>query len=187
MPAYEKHQPEPDAKCKIMSWTGVLKAIPGLTLATGSIALGFASTTRIAPDDSILESAVKLLPVFGAAILIYAVFLHASLLRAVWNGRFPGDEASHDWKFSISNCYAITLKDWRHLFGFHMSALCALDGYHSLWSALLCAREVGERARPLKAASTAEKVMQRQQNTQSTRATHFPVLLHSLGICDVVL
>jgi hypothetical protein len=157
MSACEKHQPEPDAKCKITSWTGVLKAIFGLTLATGSIALGFASTTRIAPNDSYLESVVKLFPVFGAAILIHAVFLHASLLRAVWNGRFPGDKASHGWKLSISNCYAITLKDWRHLVGFHMSALLAPGGYHSLWWALSCAREVGERARPLKAASAAEK------------------------------
>lgn len=90
MSTSEKHEPQPDAHSQTMSWSEVfLKFISVLALATYRTALGVASTTRIASEDSLLESAVKLLQAIGAAILIQAVMLHASLsflaLAWIWN------------------------------------------------------------------------------------------------------
>lgn len=212
MSTSEKQDPGPNAKCKIVSWNGVVKIMSFLTLATCSMALGFASTTRIASDDGLLKSTIKLLPVSGAAVRIHAVILHASLLRAVWHGQFPGDRRSHDWKFAVSGCYAVTLTGRRDLVDFQMSALCAPGGYHSLLGAFRRAREAGERARPLRAASVAmfpgrydgrgvdaprcniilthiarPKQILPLLRLQMRGPHRFPLQLHSLRICDVVL
>ena len=63
--------------------------IPCFMFAVSCAAFGFTSLTRINPEDNYLESMVKLLPVSGAATVIQAVILHASLLRAIWQGQYP--------------------------------------------------------------------------------------------------
>lgn len=160
-------------------------------------AFGITSLARINPEDNYLESMVKLLPVFGAATAIQAVILHASLLRAIWQGQYPVEAMSPCQRLACNfYCSVYGLKHWRHIVGFHISALCAFSADHSLWKALRYAREIGQRGRPSRAesaaekgrVSTAESAAEDSQGNTSTplRATTFCTLAYSFtGFVDL--
>ncbi|KAM0706401.1 hypothetical protein Q7P35_005727 [Cladosporium inversicolor] len=158
MSTSEKKEPAPDVKVEERIPMGASEVISCLTLSICSAALGLTSTTRIDSNDGFQEGVVKLLPQSGAAVFISAVVLHAMLLRDVWTGLFPDERMSHGRRFAWNSyCCAFTLGDWRHYFGFHTSALCALAADSSLLWALRRAREAGEPTAPLREASMAEK------------------------------
>jgi hypothetical protein len=156
MSTSEKQEPSADTKPE--ETDRIWHHIPCLVFSICCSALGYTSLTRINCNDSFLEGAMKLLPGFGAAILIQAAILHAALLRAIWNGRFPDERMSSCQRLAWHYyCCSFTLQYWRHIVGFHISAICAFFANRSLWSALRCAREVAERKRSSRAESAAEK------------------------------
>ena len=167
----QEQEPEPDAKCE--QTDRLLNHIPCFIIAICCTAFGFTSLTHINPEDNYLESMIKLLPVFGAANVIQAVILHASLLRAIWKGRYPDEMMSPCQRFAWNFfCCVLGLKHWRHIVGFCISALCAFSADRSLWKALRCAREMGERTKPSRAACVAE--MGHASTTESTADVNHP-------------
>ena len=156
MSTSEKQEPSTDAKPE--ETDRVSGHIPCFVFAICCAAFGLTSFTCINAEDSSPEGMVKLLPGFGAAMVIQAITLHASLLRAVWKGRYPDETMSPCQMLARQYyCCTFTLKHWRHLLAFLIGVLCAFSADHSLWEALRYAREIAERGRPSRAESAAEK------------------------------
>lgn len=158
MSTSEKQEPEPAAKSRERKPLGALELTSVLALSLCTAALGTTSTIRINSDDGFVDRMLKLLPNFGAAVLIVAVVLHAMLLRAVWTGRYPDERTTAGRRLACNTyCSSFTFADWRHFLGFQFSVVCSEIANHCLWWALRRACEAGEQTRPLRAASAAEK------------------------------
>lgn len=128
--------------------------------AAGVTALGLL-LTRIKSEDSFLEGTIKHIPPFSEAIVIQAVALHATLLRAIWTGRFPKSRILQSFfqfqATGMSNTFYLIHHGWCYVAGVGVGSMWGLCAYYSLWWALYCVREAGERTRALRADSAAEK------------------------------
>lgn len=157
MSTIEKRQPEPNAKpAEVPRLLVHTVTLISLTCSTALVL----SLTRINSDDSFQEGILKLVPPFGISILIQAVVLYVSILRAIWTGRYPDARPTQSLLQSIATNLSNTAHlqmGWRYVAGAFVGAMWALGGHHSLWWALRYVRDAGERRRPLTAESTAEK------------------------------